>query len=314
MRTKSLSSPTPPIVSGKSSPCPNYSGKSSPCPTIEENDPHRRPRVKLLNLIQSVPQDTSSPSVIRPPIYVKPPTDNYLAPPVPTASPAIVPVPEDDPLASFCAHNTSSDVSRFYADDEPCVQVCDQYCQTDLEDENLTLVQWRAKYEPHMWHFTSDMFPETTETVVKPVEETSIVKTLADTTTAQLNQMESQFLAAELEVKAARSPDHVPIRPTPVETPTKKMVPKYSSILNRSVTAGSTLSATSRVGHNRQPTTGTSIRTTPPGVARNLIPLSKLAGPSLGPRRPDQTKVAKALAAKPSNSSPAIVPQQVNIL
>lgn len=28
------------------------------------------------------------------------------------------------------------------------VETAHQYCQTDLEDENLTLIQWRQKYEP----------------------------------------------------------------------------------------------------------------------------------------------------------------------
>lgn len=30
----------------------------------------------------------------------------------------------------------------------PIVETAHQYCQTDLEDENLTLIQWRQKYEP----------------------------------------------------------------------------------------------------------------------------------------------------------------------
>lgn len=310
MRTKSLSSPSPPIQSGKTSPCPNYSGKNSPCPKIDECEPTSPQRTKLLNLIQSLsPEVQTGPN--RPPTF-QPVTivEGYLAPPQP-----IVDVP--DVVASYPLQNGHpedySDANVIYVE----VAKLDQFCQTDLDDENLTLVQWRLKYEgpfpedslsPIDTQPTEPPILDTIPSSIEPPESIIHVspKHIEDIpipvnpTTATLNQMETQFLAAELAAKTSRSPDHVPIvplRPT-VDTPVKKLVPKYSSVLNRSVSAAtsSTTVHPPRTG-SRPSSIATGVRSTAPSTGtRNTTGGSKVvagsnaAPSSVGPRRIDMPK------------------------
>lgn len=305
MRTKSLSSPTPPMQSGKSSPCPNYSGKSSPCPTIEECEPQNQNNSKLLNLIQSLSPEAhlgaKSPLLFRPLTTV----DGHLAPPLTTQiTPATLYPEHNGPTEDY------SDANVIYVE----VEKLDQFCQTDLDDENLTLVQWRLKYEgpfpedPISPIETPPVEPPISDPPVSTVEPepTKCVSPKHDDkpiqlnpTTASLNQMETQFLAAELADKTARSPDRVPVVPRPhIETTVKKAVPKYSSVLNRSVSAAT--SSTSihppRIG-SRPATSASGVRTTTPAIGiRQTTASSKAmttgpaAAPSVGPRRIDMPK------------------------
>lgn len=293
MRTKSLSSPSPPIPSGKTSPCPNYSGKSSPCPTIEEceHPPSSPQRTKLLSLIQSLSPDVSSGA--RSPIF-RPltTTDGFLAPPT-------IGIDQPIPIAEHNGHADEYSVMLYVE-----IEKLDQYCQTDLDDENLTLVQWRLKYEgpfpadslldidqpldevtPTLDATPPFVEPESTECRSPPQIDENTMH--INTTTAALNEMETQFLSAEVAAKAARSPDHIPIvvaRPT-IDNPTRKIVPKYSSVLNRSVSAAtsSAPAQTPRVG-SRPATAGVRI------AAKPLAAPKLAAAPLTGPRRIDMPK------------------------
>lgn len=186
------------------------------------------------------------------------------------------------------------------------VSKLDQFCQTDLEDENLTLVQWRLKYErPFPEEPTAEAVepdlqespPQSIEAQepTKPVSPKHIedIPIVLHPTTASLNQMETQFLAAELAAKTTRSPDHVPVVAprSAVETPVKKIVPKYSSVLNRSVSAATSSASTNppRIGSRssgvRQTTSATGTRPAPSKLASGSGP-----PPSVGPRRIDMPK------------------------
>lgn len=222
LRAKSLSSPSPPVLSGKSSPCPSYSGKSSPCLTIDEHKVS--PRKKLLDHITiSDPKAAGSGDASR---ALKSPR-NFLTK-IKEDSTSGTPI---EPAGTIKELETKQNTveSNFkdsywheivdmdeqadnQIDHQPLgyeIPKCHQYSQTDLEDDNLTLVQWREKYEncpsndelasvvpviveeqlPHDDALGSDTNAEPLTIELKP--------TAVEITEQKLNEMENQFLASQ---------------------------------------------------------------------------------------------------------------------
>lgn len=225
------------MLSGKSSPCPSYSGKSSPCPTIEENDVNRSSRKKLLDLITGS-SATSAGDGLPPKGHkislgyadtgsVKPPKSprSHLREPLNSNS--------ENKQQSFAnvENNVEPKVQlenylsgSVNPSDEQHLQVikCDQSCQTDLEDENLTLEQWREKYEKS----------QVTTVVAEVSAEPTVASAALEFTTNQLNAMETEFLSKATELsKAVNEPKKLSSQNAATA------VPKYSSVLNRSAAA-----------------------------------------------------------------------------
>lgn len=230
-----MSSSSPPLLSGKSSPCPSYSGKSSPCPTIEENDVNRSSRKKLLDLITGSSATSAGDGL--PPKgpklslgyvetgLVKPPK----SPRIHLREPLISSNENKQPLANMeNIVEPKVQLENYVIDsgnnDEQHLQVvkCDQSCQTDLEDENLTLEQWREKYEKS----------QVTAVVVEVSTEPTVASAALEFTTNQLNTMETEFLSKATELsKAVNEPKKI------TSQNVATAVPKYSSVLNRSAAA-----------------------------------------------------------------------------
>lgn len=182
IRAKSLSSSSPPLLSGKSSPCPSYSGKSSPCPTIEENDINRTSRKKLLDLITGVNTVTQNKKNIVS-------TDGQIPPfnHAPTFKLDTIRLVNNEDICPIdrCVEKTEytktiqiiCNEANLECEDcsqtehpESCINnsmlvKCAKYCQTDLEDENLTLEQWRQKYENVEATVVSHNKPNTVELI-----------------------------------------------------------------------------------------------------------------------------------------------------
>lgn len=160
-----------------------------------------------------------------------------------------------DAFASGYGADVDSDISGTCHTEQ--METADQFCQTDLEDENLTLIQWREKYEPDKYP-PAETDADMSSTVDVPAVQVPPVMKLVNTalaaanaTTAQLDEMESQFLRAELKSKAARPTDSVPIvaktvqarvdsclkkqspiQPSGIVSTTAAAVPKHPSVLN----------------------------------------------------------------------------------
>lgn len=176
------------------------------------------------------------------------------------------------------------------------VETADQYCQTDLEDENLTLIQWRQKYEPDKYPVVDNDAVAAAVSVdaqsspqIDEQPPSNTLSAAANATSVQLNDMESQFLRSEMQAKAARHTDCVPlvavtkIVQARVDTSLKKIhapavVPqpshyasatttpaaaKYSSVLNHRPTN----TATVNPARSRAPLTATASAATRPRVA-----------------------------------------------
>lgn len=214
IRAKSLSSATasPPMLSGKSSPCPSYSGKSSPCPTIEENYVNSKsPQKKLLDLIIGDSKANAAGAANKPP-----------------KSPRPVVVPETTVSKPLSPPITNGPVLSAENPDETFVEIVkhDQESQTDLDDENLTLEQWRAKYETTATSDAAAGGDQPLPTTTTPIS------AAAQSTIDQLDAMENAFLADQknkppILVQQAGQPPPLP----------PPCVPKYSSVLNRTTSA-----------------------------------------------------------------------------
>ncbi len=267
MRAKSLSSSSPPVMSGKSSPCPSFSGKSSPSSTIDETA--KSQHKKMMGLICGSTTDSTSNSK-----FVSNPTSPRLIDKRPLDCVQEVRMNQED--AKLCVNEnevtptiiidlnniqkpqnaTVSDGNLNWNDiidsenngpiesatvndlDGPSDNKCDQYSQTELEDDNLTLEQWRDKYE------RNSVNNLTNEKAITPL----------DFTVDRLNQMEDAFLSKQLaEKKSTENGEEKPIeinkvpevRKTTVATAASAPM-KYSSVLNRNVsTKVNSMSSTS---------------------------------------------------------------------
>lgn len=276
MRTKSLSSSSPPITSGKSSPCPSFSGKSSPCSTVDENA--KSQHKKLMGLICGSTIETTSNKCDSSKFVFNAPSlsprtdkrtldcvqevrinhehatlcvnDNQVTPTIVVdlnssqkAQNATVSdghtnwndIIDSESKEIECAQQTNNDL------DQQSVR-CDQYSQTDLEDDNLTLEQWRNKYERNCEQVEVHSEQSDNNVIEKAV-------TPLDITVDRLNRMEDSFLSKQLadkknseigEEKAIEINKVSEIRKTsaPVSAPMK-----YSSVLNRNASLSKTNSA-----------------------------------------------------------------------
>lgn len=233
------------MLSGKSSPCPSYSGKSSPCSTIEETDINRSSRKKLLELI--IGNDSGGKVGVA------------GAPKSPNKT-----IGEVSPVAitniinnNNTTNNNSIELSKIPEENGQkmitwndiveqenvlgTLSKCHQYSQTDLDDENLTLAEWKLKYEGGDVASTAvSEITATPEIVIQTT--TSATEILSDQiigavefTTNKLNAMENEFLA-----KQQLAQKSLEIKPSPT-TELKKQTatvqpqisPKYSSVLNK---------------------------------------------------------------------------------
>lgn len=224
------------MLSGKSSPCPSYSGKSSPCPTIEENDVNRSSRKKLLDLITGSSATSAGDGL--------PPKGHKMS--LLYADTGLVKPPKSPRThlrESLQSNNENKQQSFVNVENnvEPKVQLencvidngnsdvphldavkCDQSCQTDLDDENLTLEQWREKYEKS----------QVSAVVVEASVEPTAASAALEFTTNQLNTMETEYLSKATELsKAVNEPKKISSQNVATA------VPKYSSVLNRSAAA-----------------------------------------------------------------------------
>lgn len=118
---------------------------------------------------------------------------------------------------------------------------CDQYSQTDLEDDNLTLEQWRDKYERNIENIHSGQLDNNIiiEKAATPL----------DITVDRLNRMEDAFLSKQLtEKKNLENGEEKAIEINKVSDVRKTLAPvsapmKYSSVLNRNVSLSKPSSA-----------------------------------------------------------------------
>lgn len=262
MRAKSLSSSSPPITSGKSSPCPSFSGKSSPCSTVEENA--KSQHKKLMGLICGSPIETASNKCDSLKSSLSPRTDkrqldcvqevrvNHEQATLCVSDNQVTPTIVIDLNSSQQSQNATvsdghmnwNDVIDSETKTVECTELasddldqeankCDQYSQTDLEDDNLTLEQWRDKYERNIENIHSEQLDNNIiiEKAVTPL----------DITVDRLNRMEDAFLSKQLtEKKNLENGEEKAIEINKVSEVRKTLAPvsapmKYSSVLNRNV-------------------------------------------------------------------------------
>lgn len=282
LRAKSLSSPSPPVLSGKSSPCPSYSGKSSPCLTIDENKVS--PRKKIIDHISIVNDSKVAAAGIG--AGIKSPR-SFLTKIKEDSTPVSTPA---EPVDAQASNDISGENVKIFenmlwheivdmdeqqqntADYDIEQQInyddvpkCHQYSQTDLEDDNLTLVQWREKYENIIPAISDNETLAAAPTVpviieediqqltcendialveLPPSEQPTIIQsstqppapTAVEITEQKLNEMENEFLAKQIPSDDTKLPQ-VPVVTTSsavknsVDRP--QTVPKYSNIVNR---------------------------------------------------------------------------------
>lgn len=281
-------------MSGKSSPSPSFSGKSSPCSTAEETA--KSQHKKLMGLIcgtESNPKHVLSPTSPRPD---KRPLDcvqevriNHDEAKLCASENEICPTVVVDLNNSKPQNATMSDspldwndlvenAGPVLSDTDVQDNQCDQYSQTDLEDDNLTLEQWRDKYERNVEKLQApfeQMGNNSAEKAITPL----------DFTVDRLNRMENAFLTQQLaDKKTLENGENKPIDINKV-TEVKKTVAtaplKYSSVLNRNVGITKT-------------TTSTSLKAVQPvrSVTRLRQPLAKSA---TNPVVPTQVEIKKPL-------------------
>lgn len=262
MRAKSLSSSSPPVMSGKSSPCPSFSGKSSPCSTAD--DTTKSQHKKLMGLIcgptvesnqKLVSNPTSPRSDKRPLDCVQEVRINHDEAKLCLNENEIIPTIVIDLNNTKPQNATVSDgpvdwndlvnsASPEMNDSDGQDNKCDQYSQTDLEDDNLTLEQWRDKYERNV-----DKVPTPVDQLCNNVAEKPV--TSVDITVDRLNRMENAFLSKQLaERKTLENCENRPIEINKVSEVKKPAATtpaplKYSSVLNRNVGITKTTTSTS---------------------------------------------------------------------
>ncbi|XP_055916800.1 S phase cyclin A-associated protein in the endoplasmic reticulum [Eupeodes corollae] len=227
VRAKSLSSPV--TVSGKSSPC--FSGKSSPCSTIEEKNLSPRKNITSKSSTRVNIRELFSSSK-RPPQT----SENTLVINKPEDCPKQQQPTQDQPQQHENPHDEDSskiswnEMVEMEIPLEISVEKHDQYAQTDLEDENLTLAEVREKLRKQ--EEQANESAQESECSVISREPTAVELTIK-----KLTAMENEILA-----KDAKKPA------TPPTTEVKKIDPvmkpidpkkvqnsplKYSSVVNR---------------------------------------------------------------------------------
>lgn len=276
LRAKSLSSPSPPILSGKSSPCPSYSGKSSPCSASD--DVKSSPRKKFLEQLANAAASNNETT-----LKISNATSDSFNKPLKSPRSQLTKIKEDSPpnpgTDQHEAKTTELNDEKPTELNEPQVDWNDmiemedrmkdmsvekkhQYSQTDLEDDNLTLVQWREKYEK----------PQTAHEVEPIQEEPPEIIPAAEMTVNKLNEMESEFLAQQSikatdsifikpneasavkpsTLSAPKSPKNIGtkspefatgITKTPDKKPGTTIVPstKYANVVNRPATSSTVI-------------------------------------------------------------------------
>lgn len=260
MRAKSLSSSSPPVMSGKSSPCPSFSGKSSPSSATDETTKHK----KLIG----DPATTNSK-------FMQSPTSPRLSDKRPLDCVHEVRISHED--ATLCVNETeviptividlndsrkpqngnlswNDMIDSENAENGPPVDSessskCDQYSQTDLEDENLTLEQWRNKYERN----GETVEATKSEQLIDDNDASKKAITPLDITVDRLNRMEDSFLSKQLAEKkqtengGEEKPIDVNSKVSDVRktaTAAASTAMKYSSVLNRNVSKTNTTTST----------------------------------------------------------------------
>ncbi|XP_055847204.1 S phase cyclin A-associated protein in the endoplasmic reticulum [Episyrphus balteatus] len=232
VRAKSLSSPV--SVSGKSSPC--FSGKSSPCSTIEEKNLSPRKnfasksatRVNIRELFSSSkkpPQTDNVLVITKAEECNKPQQQQQPQQPQSQEHPHQQEPPHDEETTKI----SWNEMVEMEIPLEISVEKRDQYAQTDLEDENLTLAEIREKIRKQ-----EEQANESTQE-----SECSVISrepTAVEMTIKKLTAMENEILA-----KDAKKPATPPTTEVKKIDPVKPVEPKkvqnsplkYSSVVNR---------------------------------------------------------------------------------
>lgn len=281
-------------MSGKSSPCPSYSGKSSPCSTIEDVKTSS-PRKKFLEIKQNPLLNTKPASTLCDiNKNLKSPRANvgesFFAKPV---------VPGDSENVATDAENTLRTVNdnelsnipeegqqmswndmvdmeeaadkeriqqekeseRNVSDDVSTTQTAEQYSQTEgFDDDNLTLQQWRDKYESNTKSHVENAVNHTVEKLndmeneflSKNSNQASELINTSTTPSAPNNPLASSILRPTVteckETTDSHSVNCVPSKKLSTQSEEKKsstsMPPKYSNVFNRSTTSVKSISAT----------------------------------------------------------------------
>lgn len=158
---------------------------------------------------------------------------------------------------------------------------CDQYSQTDLEDDNLTLEQWRNKYERNF-----EKFLVHSEQLDNNISEKAI--TPLDITVDRLNRMEDSFLSKQLVEKTnLENGEEKAIQINKVAEVRKAVAPvsapmKYSSVLNRNVSLT-----------KPNPAVSTSLKTVQPVRSCTRIRSQPLTKSATNPTVPTQIDLKK---------------------
>lgn len=223
VRAKSLSSPV--SVSGKSSPC--FSGKSSPCSTIEEKNlsPRKNLTSKSATRVNIRELFSSSKRPPQPETINKPEESNKQQ----MQQQQLQPQPQEEPNEDESTKISWNDMVEMEIPIEISVEKRDQYAQTDLEDENLTLAEIREKIRKQ-----EEQANESTQE-----SECSVISrepTAVEMTVKKLTAMENEILA-----KDAKKPATPPTTELKKIDPVKPIEPKkvqnsplkYSSVVNR---------------------------------------------------------------------------------
>ncbi|KAL5280071.1 SCAPER family protein [Megaselia abdita] len=253
-RAKSLTSP---IVSGKSSPI--FSGKSSPA---EDKMSPRKQHFKPLDFTQrgntrvNVTELFSSKNSLG-----RKSTDSIHKS---QEFRKLSPLPKEQ-FEDLKINNFDYQVPEKF----------DQYAQTDLEDEHLTLAEIREKMrKQEQGEETEDTAESDSSVICQP--------TAAEIITNKLNQMETEQLEAQISNKLPTNPDSiVVIKPVPPPAVKAMNSPvKYSSVVSRNPvprrTVPSTRPVTAAVPTKAAPRRFPTSRPTPkPQTARNPPPPSR---------------------------------------